>query len=563
MPPRAPEPPSSSGPVAAERSLELIAELGTEGHIRYASPSHHEVLGYAAGEIVGQSVFDLAHPDDRARLEQFLDSAGRCHPRREPAEATFRLRRRDGSFGWFESSGRSYRISPAEVRSVVVSRDVTDRKRTEVQLARSQSELRATESRLEQAVRERRVAEKSLRDREAQLFHAQKMEALGLLAGGISHDFNNLLTVILGHAEMLREQRGRPQPDLSGTDAILAASERAMALTRQLLTFSRKQVIRPRIIDLNEVVTDTLGILDRLIGENIDLEVDLHPGPGAVRADPGQISQIVMNLALNARDAMPDGGRLVMRTRIIERLEEDACSPGPPPGAYVRLRVTDTGCGIEEASQERIFEPFFTTKDAGGGTGLGLSTVYGIARQNGGLVRVRSRVGAGASFEVDLPHVEGAVENEPHRSEPPPRRGHETVLLVEDDASVRQLARRILASYGYQVVAARDGHDALKAAEGLGPELELLVTDVVMPGLGGPELARSLRARHPGLRVVYTSGYAQNSADLLSDLEPGSRFLSKPFHPTALTRLVGELLAENGGQTGEEAGTPTPEEESA
>jgi len=399
--------------------------------------------------------------------------------------------------------------------------------------------------RLEAAVREREAAEKALRESQAQLLQSQKMEALGLMAGGISHDFNNLLTVITGYAEMLREEALEAQPDFSGIEEILQAADRAMGLTRQLLTFSRKQVLQPRLLDLNAVIEDLETMLRRVLGETIQLDVRQGCPHGVVRADPGQISQIIVNLAVNARDAMPTGGTLCITTQEVLHTRPEVLQGGAlEPGPHVRLVVEDSGIGMEAATLERIFEPFFTTKDPGRGTGLGLSTVYGIVRQSQGQIRAKSQPGSGTRFEIDLPRAAQRLEPETAAAPPPGEvhRGGETLLVVEDEAEVRGLVRRVLHSRGYRVVEAGDGHEALALVDRLGPELALVISDVVMPDLSGPELARRIALRYPETPVLYMSGYPEGSTRQLSNLPPTEGFLAKPFSPAALAQRVREML---------------------
>jgi two-component system, cell cycle sensor histidine kinase and response regulator CckA len=372
---------------------------------------------------------------------------------------------------------------------------------------------------------------------EEQLRHSQRMEAVGQLAGGVAHDFNNLLTIIAGRTRFaLRElgpDDGRLRSDL---EEIAVAAERAAELTHQLLAYSRRQVLQPRVIDLNAVVAEMERMLGRLIGEHIQIELDLEPELGHVRADRGQLEQVIANLAVNARDAMEAGGRLEIRTANVELDEPDAASHGP----HVMLSVRDTGRGMDEAVRSRVFEPFFTTKDPGKGTGLGLSTVYGIIAQSGGHITVESEPGSGAAFVVYLPLAEGEIAKQP---EPTPGTGglagSETVLLAEDDDGVRALAELMLTRHGYRVLAARGGLEAIAVAERHEEPIDLLLTDVVMPKLSGPQLADALTTVQPGIRVVFMSGYAD--AAMLPD-GASSPVVPKPFTEEVLVRLVREEL---------------------
>jgi len=378
---------------------------------------------------------------------------------------------------------------------------------------------------------------------EEQLRQAQKMEALGRLAGGVAHDFNNLLTVIKGHCELLID-RMKPSEDIYGsTQQIMRTADRAASLTRQLLAFSRMQVLQPRILDLNTLVADMSKLLRRLVREDIEFGFLLGDSLGRVKADPGQIEQVLLNLTVNASDAMPQGGKLTVET---QRLNVDAAyaQERPPlkPGRYVQLVVTDTGHGMDAATKSRIFEPFFTTKESGKGTGLGLATVYGVVRQSGGFIWVETSPGNGARFEIYLPRAvekEEAVSYE--RLPAISRHGSETILVVEDEDEVRSLASEFLRSAGYSVLTARDGVEALEVSDRLGGSIQLLLTDVVMPKMRGTELAQKLKACFPSLRVVYMSGYLEQDTCSGEILEKAI-VLMKPFSRDALIRQIGEAF---------------------
>jgi PAS domain S-box-containing protein len=393
-------------------------------------------------------------------------------------------------------------------------------------------------------VTERNRAEAALRESEDQLRQSQKMDAIGRLAGGVAHDFNNLLTVILGYTEQMLERLDAREPLRSAAHEIQSAAERAAALTRQLLAFSRKQVLEPRRLDLNAVLKGTTGLLRRLIGEDVQLDVQLEPELGLVMADEHQIQQVVMNLAINARDAMPQGGRLTLTTSNVSLNESYAQQHLPlGPGEYVMLTVADTGIGMDAATRARAFEPFFTTKEAGKGTGLGLATVYGIIQQSGGHTWVYSEPGHGTVFKIYLPRLdapEGA--GEPRRAPGGELAGNETVLLVEDEASVRELLRETLERHGYRVLSAASGEQAIERASGHQGPIHLLVSDVVMPGIGGPELASRLEPLHPELRVLHISGYADDAILRHGVREGTTAFLQKPFTAEALVRKMREVL---------------------
>jgi PAS domain S-box-containing protein len=379
---------------------------------------------------------------------------------------------------------------------------------------------------------------------EEQLRQYQRMEAIGQLAGGVAHDFNNLLTVINGCSNLILAAM---EPDHAWhrlVTEISQAGERAAGLTRQLLAFSRKQVLQPKVLDLNQIVAGMGPMLARLIGEHIEIRTELAPAPGLVWADPGQLEQVILNLAVNARDAMPNGGQLLFSTANVVLDEEQVLAlPDLQPGPHERLTVTDTGCGMSPAVRKRAFEPFFTTKEEGRGTGLGLSTVYGIVKQSGGHIAVTSVVGRGTTFTVFLPSVRTAPSPDPAQALPAEMpRGTETILLVEDDEAVRTLARTILQMSGYTVLEARHGAEALaRLAQYTGP-LHLLATDVVMPQMSGRDLVNRLINQRPGLKVLFLSGYSDTTL-IQKDLAGGSQdYLPKPYTPSALTRKIRELL---------------------
>jgi two-component system, cell cycle sensor histidine kinase and response regulator CckA len=379
---------------------------------------------------------------------------------------------------------------------------------------------------------------------EDRLRQAQKMEAIGRLAGGVAHDFNNLLTGILGCADLLMETLGPDAPGRDDVAEIRKAAVRAADLTRQLLAFSRQQVLAPQVLDLNALVGNMEKMLKRLIGEHIELRAALAPELGAVKADAGQLEQVIVNLAVNARDAMPDGGRLTIETRNAQ-LDATYVEEHTPvvPGAYVLLAVTDSGTGMDAETKSHIFEPFFTTKELGKGTGLGLATVFGVVKQSGGYVWVYSEPGQGTTFKIYLPRVaETPTAAAPRAAAPASLRGSETILLVEDDETVRGLTRRLLVARGHTVVLASQGEEALQLAQRHAGRIHLLVTDVVMPGMSGRELADRMQALLPGIKVLFLSGYTDDAIVRHGVLEPGVAFLQKPFAADALARKVREVL---------------------
>ncbi|MCX5797194.1 MAG: GAF domain-containing protein [Elusimicrobia bacterium] len=378
---------------------------------------------------------------------------------------------------------------------------------------------------------------------EEQLRQAQKMDAVGRLAGGVAHDFNNLLTAIRGYAELLTEDI--PLDDKRHKDAreILMAADRASTLTRQLLAFSRRQVLAPQVVDIDEAVADIADLLRRLVGAPVQLILRLEPALGLVRVDPGQLQQVVVNLALNARDAMPMGGTLTIATRNMRpEASPDRDHPGPAAGPGVALEISDTGEGMDERTLSHIFEPFFTTKPKGKGTGLGLSTAFGIVKQSGGDISVQSQPGRGSTFRIQFPRCEQAKSAKSPSEPADVPRGSETVLLAEDETPVRALAERLLRRQGYTVLGAKDGAEALEAAQRHPGPVHLLLTDVVMPGLTGPELAERLSAQRPDMKVLYTSAYAEESVLNGRILGPGIAFLPKPFSRARLLRKVRETL---------------------
>jgi two-component system cell cycle sensor histidine kinase/response regulator CckA len=438
-----------------------------------------------------------------------------------------------------------------------ISEDITDRKTADERRleAHRQLELRVDErtkeltrlnADLREQIAERERAEEALRRSEEELRQSQKMEAIGRLAGGIAHDFNNLLSIILSYSAMMMEALSPDDPLRADAEQIAIAGQRARDLTRQLLAFSRRQMMRPEVLDLAEVVRGVEPMLRRVLGEDVELTISLAQPTPLIKADPGQIQQIIMNLVVNARDAMPEGGQLWIETAEVV-LDEDRVRGhvGARPGPHVQLTVSDTGVGVDEETRARIFEPFFTTKPRGKGTGLGLSTVLGIVQQSGGHVMVESKPDEGASFRVFLPRTTEA------RTPPPPvreprqpvaRRGSETVLLVEDEGQLRVLARDILRGAGYQVFEAPNAAEAIKVSQRHAGPIHLLVTDVVMPHIGGQELARRLAAERPRMRVLYMSGYTDDAIVQHGSVDPNIAFLPKPITPDTLLGKVRETL---------------------
>jgi PAS domain S-box-containing protein len=484
-----------------ENALDVIAVLDPSGGVLFTGPSAERILGYGQGSLGGRSLLDLVHPDDRDGCDAKFREA-RATPQ-TPSRLEARIRRADGQWLWMDIALQLRELAPGSEALVASLRDVTER--------------RALEARLQQA---------------------QRLETIGQLAGGVAHDFNNLLTAVLANLSILDSTlpvgaAGREEV----RDATLAA-ERATRLVRQLLTFARQQVVAPRQVDLNESVEAMDRLLGRIIGEHIARQTRLSPGLWPVRIDPSQLEQVLVNLVVNARDAMPGGGVLTVATAnvLLSPGERSPEAVDVPPGAWVRLTVEDTGHGMDESTLSRIFEPFFTTKEKGRGTGLGLATVHGTVQQAGGHVRVQSAPGAGTRFTVWLPRDRGEPETERPPAPAAAPGGRETILLAEDDPQVRAIAARILSDRGYRVLPAADGLEALRTADAHSGPIALLATDVVMPGLGGRGLAETLRSRRPELAVLFLSGYPEGG------VEPGAAFLPKPFTPEQLAATVRQLL---------------------
>jgi signal transduction histidine kinase len=415
------------------------------------------------------------------------------------------------------------------------------------ELARTTRKFFEQRDNLIREMEERRVTEQALRKSEEELRHSQKMEAVGRLAGGVAHDFNNLLTAIIGYAELISTRASSNTLARQNADLIRKAGEQAAALTRQLLAFSRKQLLQPKVIDLNTLVVEMERLLRRVIGERFHLESHPDAEIGRVKADPSQIEQVVLNLGVNARDAMPTGGKLIIRTQNV-RLDQTTApqiSASLAPGDYVMLSVTDTGAGMDEETKSHIFEPFFTTKGPGKGTGLGLATVYGIVRQTGGGISVESELGKGSTFRIYLPLVTAPLDFTKTVAAPVEKtENFETVLVVEDEEIVRELVCEVLAEQGYNVICAADGIEALKVAADFDGTIHLLVTDVIMPHMNGHELAGKLSSIRQEMKVLYVSGYSDNDIGDHGELDPRFELLQKPFTPHTLARKIHDVLHE-------------------
>jgi len=632
----------------SENAADMIAIVDTEGRRIFNSLSYQKVVGYSPEELQASSAFEQIHPDDLERVKNAAEEA-----RRSGVGKTleYRLRHKNGTWLVLESTSSVIHNANGEPEKlVIVNRNITERKRAEEALRRSEADFRSvvedapygiyrasitgrflqvnpalqkmlcyedrqdllrkdvatdifqhkaeyqrlTEilSRTEEIkdmemewkrqdgtpitvrcsgrsvndengvsayfevfaedVTEKRVLEKQLR-------MAQKMEAIGRLSGGIAHDFNNLLGVIIGYSRVLKRQLGENNALLEHALEIEKAGERAASLTRQLLAFSRQQVLTPAVLSLNTLATDMEKMLPRLLGEDIEVSLVLDPELGNVKADQGQIEQVIMNLAVNARDAMPSGGKLKIRTANVALDQTYTRNhPGSKAGNFVMLGVTDTGTGMDTATLAHMFEPFFTTKERGKGTGLGLATVYGIVKQSDGYISVESSPGRGASFEIYLPRYEGQPAAEPQPIDHAENlRGTESILLAEDSESLKKLAQTNLESAGFHVLSASSGEEALEIATRHGSTFDLLLTDVVMPGMNGRVLAEQLLPRQPGMKVLYMSGYTDSFIAGHGVLEPGTHLLHKPFTEEVLIRKVREVL--DGGKQPPSAMKPVAE----
>lgn len=495
---------------AVEQIAESIVITDANGAIMYVNPAFERVTGYNKEEVIGQNPNILKSDQQDDEFYQKLWStitAGQVW------QGRFTNRKKDGSLYTEEATITPVRDENGTIVNYVgAKRDIT---------------------------RELKLEE--------QYHQSQKMEAIGQLTGGVAHDFNNLLTVINGFTELMRAQLSPHDPLVETIDKVLEAGERASDLVRQLLAFSRKQILEPKVLNLNDIVTNIDKMLQRVIGENIDLQMRLSPSLWSVKVDPTQMEQIIVNLAVNSRDAMPDGGQLTIETANVV-LDEAYASEhmDVEPGNYVMLAVSDTGVGMSPGVKKRIFEPFFTTKEGGKGSGLGLATVFGIVQQHGGTVWCYSEPGAGATFKIYLPQADAPAQT----YAPPPAAkggaqlptGHETILLVEDDDGVRELTRRILQRQGYTILEAHNGQEALMLSLRYSGPIHLLLTDVIMPGVSGKAVVEQISQQQPDIKTLYMSGYTDEAIAHHGVLEPGAAFLQKPFSPKTLVCKIREVL---------------------
>jgi PAS domain S-box-containing protein len=483
------------------QSVDLLAIAGTDGYLKRLNPRWEAALGFSKEELTARPLVEFIHAEDRPAAVEIIHRLAAGEP---VTGVEMRFGSKSGGYRWLAVNATPFL---EEDLIYFAAHDTTER-----------------------------------RQAEARLVQAQKMESIGRLAGGIAHDFNNLLTVINGYSHLLLGRLRPGDPLRAGLEAILKAGERAAGLTQQLLAFSRKQVLELRVLDLNQVVGEMRPMLERLVGEDVEVRVALHAQVGTVRADPHQLEQVVMNLVVNARDAMPDGGKLLLETACVEWGESYVTShPEARAGRYVMLAVSDSGMGMDEETQRHIFEPFFTTKGVGKGTGLGLSMVQGIVTQSGGSIEVYSEIGHGTTFKIYLPRVEEAVVEAALPEAVAVLGGTETVLVVEDQAEVRDYAATTLKAYGYRVIKAENAGEALLLYER--ERIDLLLTDVVMPNISGRELAGRLGKMQPGIKVLFMSGYTDNVVAHHGVLEKGVAFIQKPFSPERLALRVRQVLA--------------------
>jgi two-component system cell cycle sensor histidine kinase/response regulator CckA len=491
-----------------ESAKDILFTLDLEGNITSLNKSAEEVMGWPRREALQKSIKSFVVPEDLNVCNQMMQRIVNEEPLQHFEIGMLRM---DGRKVLLEASARLIYAEGKKAGIRGIARDVTERRH------------------LENTVR-----------------HSQKLEAIGRLSGGLAHDFNNLLCVISGHTEILSERLGATDIANKSVTQIKKAADSAAALTRQLLAFSRKQVFHPRTLDLNSIVLDTEKLLGRLIGEHIEFFTKLDPTLSHVRVDPVQLEQVLVNLVLNARDAMPHGGRLAIETSNAD-LEENHQSKYSmiPAGKYVLLAVTDTGCGMNEETQSRIFEPFYTTKELGKGTRLGLATVYGIVKQSGGFIWVYSEPGHGTTFKVYLPRVDNPLTAfRPAKRPMAIRKGMETVLLVEDAEPLRALIKEFLKETGYMVLEAENGNEAIRIASAFGGPIHLLLTDVIMPNMGGKQLAEQLTSLRPSTKVLFMSGYPNDSIVQSGILANGVVFLEKPFTRETLLQRMRQVLEE-------------------
>ncbi len=496
-------------------SLDMLCIAGFDGYFKRLNPTWKKTLGFTNEELMSKPFIEFVHPEDR---QQTLEQASNLSDGHKVLSFENRYLSKNGSYRWLLWSATAY---PEQQLIFAVAHDITERKKAEEALSKTEEHLRQT----------------------------QKMEAIGRLAGGVAHDFNNLLTAVIGYSEMALKKAALDSPIRNDILEVKKAGERAASLTNQLLAFGRKQMLQPKILDFNSVVENIGKMLRRLIGEHIDIAVIPEAKLGLVKADPGQIEQVIVNLALNARDAMPKGGKLTLETANVHLTDEYAYSHlEVTPGQYVMFALTDTGIGMDMKIMARIFEPFFTTKELGKGTGLGLAMVYGIIKQSGGHVAIYSEQGVGTTVKIYLPRIDETPSVASLQSNmAAPQKNHETILLVEDEAIVRDLTARILRDLGYEVIVASNGKEALEIAANNIEKIELVISDIVMPHMGGKELVEQLMLLKPQIKKIFMSGYTENSIVHQGVIDPTIDFLQKPFSYEAIATKVREVLDKKNG----------------
>jgi PAS domain S-box-containing protein len=519
-----------------EITPDMLCVATMDGYFKIINPAFEHNLGYSLDELKEKPFLDFIHPEDLPATLKEMEKLGQ-------GEVTLFFENRylckDGTYKWLAWTSHP---DLKEGLLYAVAREVTQRKQQIISLEGERTELEEKRTELLGRVEE---TQEELYEKEEQLRQAQKMESVGRLAGGIAHDFNNMLMVIMGFADIALSEIDSPDAVRRCLTEIKNAGKRSANLTSQLLAFGRKQVLEPRRINLNHTLAEMEGILRRGIRENIELVNHFDEGLGVVFVDPIQIEQVVLNLAVNASDAMPNGGELTIETSNVD-LDADFVRkhPGLEPGPYARLVVRDSGIGMDEAVLSQIFEPFFTTKPVGVGTGLGLAMTYGVIKQSGGLIRARSEPGTGTSFEIYLPRVsgEGAESERAQAVSTPTEGGSETILLVEDEHVVLDLTASILKGAGYKVVTASTPNEALEKMAQQTDPIHIMITDVVMPNMSGPKLAKKMLAEHPKMKLIFMSGYTDDAVVENGFSQPGTVFLQKPFSPNVLKAKVRELL---------------------
>jgi PAS domain S-box-containing protein len=516
--------------------LAVVAETDPEGRITYVNDMFCKISQYSREEVMGKDHRNLVnsgyHP--KSFWKNFWETISQGHVWR----GEVKNRTKDGSAQWMDTSVVPFMGPDGKPQKYLAIRTViTERKQAEEALRQSEEQLYELNKDLEKQVAQRTEL---LLAKERELEQSRRLEAIGSLAGGVAHDFNNLLTGIAGIIQEAHDDLPKNDPKREGFDMALKAAQSAFALTRQLLAFSRNQIVTPQVMDLSARLSEFKKMLNRLIGEDIRLRTEFQVGIGKIKIDPGQLEQIVVNLAVNARDAMPEGGDLSIETA--EHVQNAGTESPLPPGRYVRLSIRDTGHGMNRETVDRIFEPFFTTKGEKG-TGLGLSTVYGIVKQNGGRIYVRSKEGEGTTFDLFFPNLGTNPPEEPKQEKRKAvLRGHETVLVVEDEKIVRHVVTGQLKRHGYNVLEASSGAEALELTEKLHESIQLLLTDVVMPGMNGRELAESLTQKRPGLAVLFMSGYSQDILDAKGIATGETHFIKKSYLNKDLLPKVREVL---------------------